>query len=146
GQGPAWLREGPFGWRWLAPDAALGLEGWSRLARALVLSLGLGFGLTAWLALRSGARPSGQGGALERERLRALAGRFVAPERLQHLLGPAREPAAVDAASEVAVERELSAVLGAASTRLLLDAARRDTGSDLDTVAELVDEAAQALR
>jgi signal transduction histidine kinase/CheY-like chemotaxis protein len=44
------------------------------------------------------------------------------------------------------VERELAAVLGSASARLLLDAARREQGRDLDTVATIVGEASQALR
>ena len=47
---------------------------------------------------------------------------------------------------ERAIERELAAVLGAASARLLLDAARREQGRDLDTVATIVGEASQALR
>ena len=38
-------------------------------------------------------------------------------------------------AVEQRIERELAAVLGAASARLLLDAARREQGRDLDTVA-----------
>ena len=37
-----WLRGGPFGWSWLAPDAMFGLDGWSRTTRGLVLSLAVG--------------------------------------------------------------------------------------------------------
>src|SRR3546814_3526019 len=44
-----------------------------------------------------------------------------------------------------ATGRELAAVLGSASARLLLDAARRQAGPDLDTVAAIVGEASQDL-
>ncbi len=53
---------------------------------------------------------------------------------------------------EAKLERALSAVLGSASARVLLDAARREQGSsdphapDLDTVAAIVGEASQDLR
>src|SRR3546814_21126018 len=47
---------------------------------------------------------------------------------------------------EARLERELAAVLGSASARLLLDAARRQAGPDLDTVAAIVGEASQDLR
>jgi signal transduction histidine kinase len=142
---PAWLLEGPLGLTWMAPDSALGLTGWSRLARALILSLAVGVGLTWLLAARIGPTAAGHGGLIDRERLRALAGRFLAPERLQRVLGES-DGGAVSAEDAARVERELAAVVGAASSRLLLDAARRETGGDLDSVAELVDEAAQALR
>src|SRR5690606_27202690 len=49
------------------------------------------------------------------------------------------------AATEARVERELAAVLGSASARVLLDAARRETGH-LDTVAQIVGEASRDLR
>ena len=45
-----------------------------------------------------------------------------------------------------AVERELAAVVGVSSARLLIDAAWRGERAPLDTVAELVGEATQALR
>ena len=34
-----WLRDGPFGLHWLAPDDLLGLGDWNRLGRAVVVSL-----------------------------------------------------------------------------------------------------------
>ena len=46
---------------------------------------------------------------------------------------PATGPVPAEIASRL--ERELSAVLGSASARLLLDAARREAGPDLETVA-----------
>jgi PAS domain-containing protein len=49
-------------------------------------------------------------------------------------------------ALESALEHELSAVVGSASARLLLDAARRRTPAPLDTVADLVGQAAAQAR
>jgi len=143
---PDWLLHGPLGIAWLAPDSALGLSGWSRLARALVLSLLVGGVLTMVLAARS-TRPSPDlARVLDQASLHALARRFVSAERLNQLLGEARPDQHVLAEDEARIERELASVLGAASARLLLDAARREPGRDLETVATLVDEASQALR
>jgi signal transduction histidine kinase/Na+/proline symporter/ActR/RegA family two-component response regulator len=139
----AWLREGPFGLAWLAPDAMLGLVGWSRLLRALVLSLVAGTIVTWLLALRRDHAPaSTRAGEIEAAALRDLASRFLPEARVDELFVHG-VPAAV---LEAQVERELAAVFGAASARLLLDTARREPGSGLQTVATLVGEASQALR
>src|SRR5690606_13254275 len=66
--------------------------------------------------------------------------------RVDELLRGAPPSGPVLAAIESALERELAAVLGSASARLLLDAARREAGPDLDTVAAIVGEASQDLR
>src|SRR5690606_19555208 len=50
------------------------------------------------------------------------------------------------AGMEARLEHELAAVLGSSSARLLLDAARRRAGPDLDTVAAIIGEASQDLR
>jgi PAS domain S-box-containing protein len=150
----AWLRAGPFGLDWLAPDALLGLGDWSRLGRAVTLSLVAGTLVTAFDASRRGARTDAVVGAgLDRERLREIAARFLPAETMRRLLDDAAAGSATVAgsaivapATEARVERELAAVLGAASARLLLDAARREQGRDLDTVATIVGEASQALR
>jgi signal transduction histidine kinase/Na+/proline symporter/CheY-like chemotaxis protein len=145
GHPPAWLQDGPLGQHWLAPASLFGLTGWSPLARAVSASLSLGTLVTLILALR--ARPVVQRGKrqLDARNLDKVARRFL----------PAAE---VDAAFrnsldvEASLERALSAVLGSASARVLLDAARRDQGSenahgpDLDTVAAIVGEASQDLR
>jgi len=52
----------------------------------------------------------------------------------------------VPGAIEQRLERALGAVLGRASARLLLDAARRQAGADLDTVAAIVRETAEDVR
>jgi signal transduction histidine kinase len=65
---------------------------------------------------------------------------------VDELLRGAPPSGPVPVAIESTLERELAAVLGSASARLLLDAARREAGPDLDTVAAIVGEASQDLR
>ena len=143
----AWLVDGPFGLAWLSPDAMFGLGEWSRIARATVLSLVAGALVTWALASRLDVLPDrGQGATLTRDGLRAVAVRFLPLPRVEAALAGASGDGAVAAEVQQRVERELAAVLGAASARLLLDAARREQGRDLDTVATIVGEASQALR
>lgn len=143
GANPAWLHDGPFGLAWLAPDSLFGLTGWSRLGRAVGLSLLFGpLATVLWAARgRDPVRQPGRG--LPRPQLRDIASRLLPRERVRALFdsgGPS------DTQLASAVEHELSSVLGAASTRLLFDAARREAGRDLDTVVTIVGEASQALR
>ncbi len=146
-----WLRTGPWGWSLVAPDAFFGLTGWSRLGRAVVMSLFAGVVVT-WIAStrgsawwQAGPRRAGARG-LSLDLLRDVGRRFLAREVVDAALSGARADAAVPALQEARLERELAAVLGAASARLLLDAARREAGRDLDTVAAIVGEASQDLR
>ena len=143
----AWLREGPFGLWWIAPDRLLGLDDWSRLGRAVTLSLITGT-LVTWLdASRRGISPEVVvGSGFARARLQEIAARFLPEDRVRSILADAGEFSAVPSPVEQRIEHELAAVLGAASARLLLDAARREQGRDLDTVATIVGEASQALR
>ena len=148
GQGdaaPAWLREGPLGQAWLAPAGLFGLTGWSPLGRAVGASLFVGIALTLLGAGWRGEAPRLAGRRLGREALRAAGLRFLARERIEQLLADAPASGPVPDAVEARVERELSAVLGAASARLLLNAARSEAG-ELDTVAAIVGEASQDLR
>jgi PAS domain S-box-containing protein len=140
---PDWLLHGPFGIGWLGPDGFLGFGDWSRLGRAVVFSLLAGIAvpfLLAGLVAPRGERGAPQ--ALDVAVLRGVAQRFLPAERVERLL--ARQ--AVIGGAEAELEHELAAVLGAASARLLLDAARRENAGELDTVAEIVGEASQALR
>ncbi len=139
---PAWLREGPFGWVWLAPDSLFGLTGWSRLGRAVALSLLFGPIATLLWAMRGRGPVRHAGRGLTKPQLRDIASRLLPGERVRALF----DAGTTDAQLATAVERELSSVLGAASTRLLFDAARREAGRDLDTVVTIVGEASQALR
>ena len=146
GQAPAWLQQGPLGWTWLAPEQMFGLGDWSRIGRATLLSLAAG-ALVPWmLASRLDVATPDRGGALSREALREVAVRFLPVARVDAVLAGAAAGQAVPGELQQRIERELAAVLGAASARLLLDAARRAQGTDLDTVATIVGEASQALR
>lgn len=147
GTSAPWLESGPFGMRWLAPDALFGLTGWSRLGRAVGASLFVGTVATVLAALWRRETPHRARHGLDVKTLRDAGLRFLPRERVhQLLLGvPAGEPVA--APIEERIERELAAVLGSASARVLLDAARRaPSGRDLDTVAAIVGEASADLR
>ncbi|MBJ6980750.1 PAS-domain containing protein [Luteimonas sp. MC1572] len=142
----AWLADGPWGIAMLAPDTLFGLTSWSRLGRAVGASLFVGIATTlalaAWLSTpdRDVARGS------DRRTLREAGRRFLPVRTVDDLLRGAPGSGAVPAMIEARLERELAAVLGSASARLLLDAARREAGPDLDTVAAIVGEASQDLR
>ncbi len=146
-----WLRDGPGGWSLFAPDAFFGLTGWSRLGRAVVMSLFAGV-VTTWIASswgaawwQAGPRRAGARG-LALDTLREAGRRFLPRETVEAALLGAPASGAVPALQEARLERELAAVLGSASARLLLDAARREAGRDFDTVAAIVGEASQDLR
>lgn len=143
----AWLRDGPWRLSLLAPDAFFGLTGWSRLARAVGVSLIAAIAVT-WIAAawpQTAPRRSAARG-LDRDTLRDVGRRFLPREHVEAALRDAPAAGAVPAAPEARLERELAAVLGSASARLLLDAARRQSGRDLETVAAIVGEASQDLR
>lgn len=146
GAAPAWFAHGPLGWEWLAPERLFGLTGWSRLGRAVGASLFTGTLVTVLAALwrREPARHARRG--LDAQTLRDAGLRFLPRERVAQLLDGVATGAPVAAAVEAGVERELAAVLGSSSARVLLDAARREAGRDLDTVAAIVGEASADLR
>ncbi len=126
---------------WLAPSGLFGLAGLDALPRAVLASLAVNLAIIAATARRgSPIGPSNDDDApLPDAVLDGLAERFLSPERrrLLQVLGTASME------RERAIEHELAAVVGAASARLLLDAARRRTPAPLDTVAELVGQAAE---
>ena len=146
GAGHAWVQQGPWGQAWLAPESLFGLTGWSRLGRAVGVSLFVGTIATLLAAgLRSAPHRSEARGS-DLRTLRNAGRRFLPSQRVDELLRGAPPSGPVPAAIELGLERELAAVLGSASARLLLDAARREAGPDLDTVAAIVGEASQDLR
>lgn len=144
---PQWLRDGPLGLVWLAPDALFGLTGWSRLGRAVGASLFVGTTVTLIAGLRRGpVTDSAPRAGASRQTLASAGRRFLPPARVERLLHDAPMQGPVPIAIQAQLERELSAVLGAASARLLLEAARRDAGPDLETVVQIVGQASQDLR
>ncbi|WP_256644891.1 PAS-domain containing protein [Thermomonas paludicola] len=147
GSDPGWLREGPLGWAWLAPDGLFGLTGWSRVGRAVGVSLFVGTATTLVLAALRSAPDRRQVRGTDVATLRSAGRRFLPAARVEELLRLAPSSGVVPASIESRLEHELAAVLGSASARLLLEAARRDqAGADLDTVAAIVGEASQDLR
>ena len=143
---PAWHGAGPFGLPWLAPEGLFGLTGWSRLGRAVGSSLFAGTLATVLLsALHKAPRRSDTRG-FDARTLRNAGRRFLPEQRVAELLREAPEHGVVPRDLEERLEHELAAVLGSASARLLLDAARRESGADLETVAAIVGEVSQDLR
>src|SRR5690606_34673227 len=120
GNPPGWLQSGPLGLRMLSPDGLFSLTGWSRLGRAVGASLFLGTLATVlgWTWRRDAPRRSYRG--LDVQSLRDASLRFLPRERVQQLLPQASTTGPVPAAMEAGVERELAAVLGSASARVLL--------------------------
>ncbi len=145
GNEPAWMRSGPFGQVWLSPQGLFGLTGWSPLGRAVGVSLFAGIAATLLATAWRRETPHHYGRNLDRQALRDAGLRFLARERVEQLLQGAPAQGPVPASTESRMERELSAVLGSASARLLLNAARRESG-ELDAVAAIVGEVSQDLR
>jgi Na+/proline symporter/CheY-like chemotaxis protein/anti-sigma regulatory factor (Ser/Thr protein kinase) len=134
----------PSGWAWLSPDRLFGMGELSPLTRAVVSSLAVNLAVVL-VGVRFDRRPGRsrtEGDPLGSDTLYNLAERFLPPDRLSPLFADRageRELAA-------RLEHELAAVVGSASARLLLDAARRRTPAPLDTVADLVGQAAEQAR
>ncbi|MFC7301112.1 PAS domain-containing hybrid sensor histidine kinase/response regulator [Cognatiluteimonas weifangensis] len=145
GTAPDWLLHGPWGWSWLSADGLFGLTGWSRVGRAVGASLFVGTASTVLVALWRREAPRRARRGLDAQTLRDAGQRFLPRERVDELLRGAPPAGAVPVSTEARIERELAAVLGSASARVLLDAARREAGH-LDTVAAIVGEASRDLR
>lgn len=144
---PAWFQQGPFGLRWLAPDGLMGLDDWSRLGRAVTLSLVANvLAMFAIANTRYGRRRWTAGvGDVTVVELRALAERFLPHERVEPLFAGMDTRGLAGNARIAEVEHELAAVIGAASARLLLEVVHRQGRAEFDTVAAIVGEAAQDL-
>jgi len=133
-------------WSWLSPQHFLGLGDWDSLARGVLLSLsGNVFAMLIAAMTRRAPAPVSAAG-ISVGALGDLARRFVPARQLTHLFEGHLREASASAPLVAACERELAAVVGAASARLLVDAARGGSSAPLDTVAALVGEASQALR
>lgn len=140
------LSDAPFGLAWLSPDGLFGLGGWSPLGRGVIAGLLVGSALPLLLATWRGAADASSDGPIDAAALRRLAARFLGAERIATAFGDASGRSVPLAEQQARVERELAAVVGASSARLLLDALRQPSGPAPEQVAELVDEATQGLR
>ena len=134
---PSWLA-------WLEPGRFLGLGDLDRLARGTLVSLAGSAAAMAFVARRGAEGDVHAAGRIESSVLRALASRFLPESQAAVLFGDADVYAGAERVARV--ERELAPVIGAASARLLVEAARRTPAAALERVAEFVGEASQALR
>jgi len=144
---PIWLSQGPWGWSWLSPEGLLGLSDWDPLARGVWVSLAVNVIVTLVVGSRQSDRGSGRpgvdhGGPLKHDVLARIANRFLPTDRADQLLSGQDDPLAL----EHALEQELAAVVGSASARLLLEAARRRTPAPLEEVADMVGAATRQAR
>ena len=128
----------------LAPERVLGLQGWDPLTRAVLLSLAVHALVMVLSARGRRGAPTRAEQPIAAGELRALAARFLPAAQVARALDGVADDAAVDAARAAAVERDLAAVVGAASARWLLDTARR--GGEVAAVAQIVGEASAAAR
>lgn len=128
---------------WLSPANALGLGGWDALPRAVVLSLAANL-LVLVLVARGWPHAAAEApvGHLDRSVLQPIAVRFLGETRANQVLGANGESSRF----EERLTQAFTSVLGASSTRLLLDTARRGSNRQLEQVASLVGDAAQAAR
>ncbi|MFC3034867.1 PAS-domain containing protein [Pseudoalteromonas fenneropenaei] len=162
-----WLTQGPWQIAWLAPKD-LFLLGLDELSQSVLLSLGVNtavYLLVPWFAsarlaerLQSNkfilnvAEEKLTATQLSYQDLAHLLQRFSDQQSAQSLVEqyfPSekshwKQPA--PAATEALVEREMSALVGGASARLILQVAKDEKAQPLEQVAEFVDEASQVLR
>ncbi len=141
---PGWVSDGPLGLTLLAPERFLGLGALDPLSRAVLISLLVNLALTLLLARtlpRTGDEDE-RSARLDPAVLQQLALRFLPSQRMAAVLADHADAAQ----REARLELELAAVVGSSSARLLLDAARERAPAPLDTVAELVGEAAAQAR
>ena len=169
GNDSRWLIAGPWQIAWLAPTDLLSL-GLESISQAVLLSLGANCVVyflvplfsQATLAERlqsnkfipqlSDSRINTALQPLNYHDLGALLQRFAEKDASQLLVNQYfptdkskwKHPANVQL--ELLIEREMSAVIGGASARLILDVAKNEQRQPLEQVAELVDEATQVLK
>jgi len=167
----AFLNEGLLGLPWLRPEALLGLAGMDNLTHSLFWSLlanlGLYVGVSLWRppsaaeaaqAVRfvdvfegQASRQAFWRGRAEVPQLRALAGRFLGPERAAVLFeayarergvgGVAALPG--DAQTVQWVETQLAGTIGSASARAMVASVVEEEALALDDVQRIVEEASE---
>lgn len=171
---PALLSEGPAGLGWLRPGALLGVEGWNPLAYGALLSLTVNTVLFIGVSLFSSMSPAERrqalgfvdsSGAAETTDgdssewtvratladVEALIEEFFGVERVsafrRNFPQVQEQPERMaDAAVLAYAERQLAAVVGASSARLLLNAGLRGHSVAPETMAAIVGEASQSVR
>jgi Na+/proline symporter/nitrogen-specific signal transduction histidine kinase len=164
------LEHGPFGIALLAPERLFGLAGLDNLTHSLFWSLLVNVTLYVSLSLarspsareasqallfvdvfrRGGAEPVFWRGRARLDDLRALAGRFLGPERAAALFDEhAREMGVpvpdliADARLVDRVERQVAGAVGTASARVMVESVAQEERLSIDDVLEILDEASQ---
>ncbi len=131
---------------WLTPGGFLGLGQLDNVTRGVVASLLVNLVAVALVATLSPFHADAARSGVSLSALENVARRFLPQVEVRRLVPESDGHAIADEATVVEVERELAGVVGVSSARLLIDAAARGKQAPLDTVAELVGEATQALR
>ncbi len=114
---------------------------------AISMGASLAINLVTVLLVSRAVRPSlpRRRDAVAAASLRRTAGRFLGQERARQLMDGAAGQM-LDDERVTAIERELTAVVGAGMARLLVEAAREGGAAPLDAVTRAVGEATQVLR
>ncbi len=133
-------------WAVVAPDRLLGTAGWDPLTRGVLLSLSANGLVVLALAARGARAAERRRPAIDAAALRTLAARFLPHYAIERLFADAAPGAMATAAMIDRVEHELAAVVGAASARLLINAARSGSDPEIEQVAQIVGDAAEASR
>ncbi|ATD04631.1 MULTISPECIES: PAS domain-containing hybrid sensor histidine kinase/response regulator [Pseudoalteromonas] len=169
GSQSSWLIEGPWQVAWLAPTNLLSLN-LESISQSLLLSLGVNTLVYLLVPLFSRAtlaerlqsnkfisqlndsRLNTTLQPLNYEDLGALLQRFAEKDASHSLVqqyfphDKSQWKRIANVELELLVEREMSAVIGGASARLILDVAKNEQRQPLEQVAEFVDEASQVLK
>lgn len=166
-----WLHDGPFGMTWLAPHSLFGLE-MDFLSHGALVSLAANLVTFVIVALftkpsiaeklnaREFLQPVGidkaegsrRSSSLTNKDIFDLLSRFIGREQSKKLLDAwligedVEWPALATRRLEEDAERELSGVIGGASAKLVMNAAREEKQLPLEQVVEFVDEASQVLK
>ena len=142
-----WVTAGPWNLSFLSPHALFGVAGLDALTHGVLWSLSANALVMLTVSGREAAPVGDFARALTRSELHDVASRLLDHDRVASLLGTTTDDAnaCVDAQVLGAVEYELSALVGAASTRLLLDAARRGARGELQAMTEVVGQAREAV-
>ncbi|TPE46842.1 sensor histidine kinase [Amaricoccus solimangrovi] len=168
--GGDFLARGPFGIALLAPERLFGLTGLDNLTHSLFWSLGVNVALYVGLSLarapsareasqallfvdvfrRGGAEPVFWRGRARLDDLRALATRFIGPERAGAIfadyaaeLGVPPAELRPDARLVDRVERRIAGAVGTASARVMVASVTREEPLSVEDVLEILDQASQ---
>lgn len=143
---PAWIAA-PLGLTWLSPRALFGLSGIDPLTHGVLWSLTINTLTLLIVSRREQRRAPPRAHTPLLAALRETALRLLDAAHVQRLLGPSENDGdrRADEAQTQAIEHALSALIGAASARLLLDAARRGAREELVAITEVVGQAREAV-